>query len=536
MSLSVKYIDAPVGAQEEASATATESQPFSDANLIASGAADIPYATLEPFSWSLDGSRDLLDDDPKSTGWWSKDRTDENGRFAEPPVIMVSFPQPYTATGLTFVFWPSMNQWCDEIEVTWYNGNEVLENVTDYPDGPSFILTKAVEGFDSINVKILKTNIPGQFAKLQQIQIGQIVVFMHDEITRVSLLNEIDPSLCELSTDTLTIEIMEKKDRALIPQKNQAMYLIRDGVQIASQYITDSSRENQRFYTFSCQSAVGRLEDEFLGGIYNVSSVDSLLSAVLEGFAADWTPFSGKTVTGYLPVCTKREALQQIAFAIGAVVTTQGDGAIRLIPLGENVEAEFTGDNIFSGAKVSREAQTATVQVLSHRYTASNETETLMENEDVNGSNVLYVFSDPHYGYSIFGGSIVASGENWVRISASGSVTLTGKKYLHSTSVRKLENQYATAAEKGNVVSVENATLVHSGNVEDVLFRLYDYTTMKNVLTEDVVVEGQKAGQKAKSINPWGNYTVGYITSMESEFTNSGHTANITIRGKEEKI
>ncbi|MBR4290670.1 MAG: hypothetical protein IKT52_08535 [Oscillospiraceae bacterium] len=536
MSLNVKYIDAPVGAQDEARATATASQPFSSAEQIVSGATDMPYATLEPSSWSLDGSRALFGNSPENIGWWSKERTGDDGRFAEPPVINISFPQPYTATGFTFVFWPSMNQWCSEINVTWYNGDNVLANVAANPDGPSWILANAVEAFDRIEVKLLETNMPSQFAKIQQIQIGQVVVFLQDELTRVSLLNEIDPSLCELSTDTLTIEILEKKDRALIPQKNQEMCLIRDGVQIALQYITDSSRENQRFYTFRCQSAIGRLEDEFLGGIYNGYPIDTLLSAVLEGFAADWEPFSGQKVTGYLPVCTKREALQQIAFAIGAVVTTQGNGAIRLVPLSENVEAEFTGDNIFSGAKVSREAQTATVQVFSHRFAASSETENLLENEEINGSNVLYVFADPHYEYSISGGSIVSSGENWVRISASGAVTLTGKKYLHSTSVRKIENQYATAAEKGNVVSVEDATLVHSGNVEAVLTRLYNYNTLKNVLTQEVVVEGQRSGQKAKSINPWGNFTVGYITSMESEFTNTGHTANITIRGKEEKV
>lgn len=536
MSLSVKYIDAPVGAQEEAQASANTTQPFGSAPQITSGAADVPYATLEPSSWSLDGSRKLFSSSSNNVGWWSKSRTGNNGRFSNPPVVYLSFQNHHTATGITFTFWPSMNQWCNEIEVTWYDDQSVITTVTAHPDSPSWVLANAVEGFNKVEIKLLSTNIPGQFAKIQQVQIGQVIVFLQDELTRVSLLNEIDPSLCELTADTLTIEIQEKKDRALIPQKNQTMYLLRDGEQIASQYITDSSRENQRFYTFSCQSAIGRLEDEFLGGVYSNASVDTLLSTILDGFAADWKPFSNQEVTGYLPVCTKREALQQIAFAIGAVVTTQGDGTIRLVPLAENVEAEFTEGNIFSGAKVSREAQTATVQVFSHKFTKSTEIERLIEDEEIDGSNVLYVFSSPHYDYSISGGVIDDSGENWVRITASGPVTLTGKTYVHSKSVRKIENKYATAAEKGNVVSVENATLVHSGNVDTILTRLYNYNTSKNILTQKVVVDGQKSGQKAKSINPWGSFTVGYITSMESEFTNTGHTANITIRGKEEKV
>ncbi len=533
MSLIVKYIDVPVGAQDEASAAFTSAQPFSTAEQITAGVSDTAWATLEPSGWSLDGSRVLFDDTPENVGWWSKERTDNNGRFAEPPVITISFPQPYTSTGLTFIFWPSIEQWCNEIEVTWYNGENILAQVVANPDSAKWVLTQAVESFNKIEISLLSTNIPGQFAKIQQIQIGHVVVFLQDELVRVSLLNEIDPSLCELSIDTMKVEILEKKDRFLIPQKNQAMYLYRNDEQIASQYITDSGKENQRFYTFSCQSAVGRLEDDFLGGIYDSYSVDNLLGAVLDGFSADWEQFSGKTVTGYLPVCTRREALQQIAFAIGAVVTTQGDGTIRLVPLSNSVDAEFTSKDIFSGAKVVREAQTAAVQILAHRYARSSEEETLLDNEEMDGENILYIFSAPHHSYSIAGGSIVGSGENWVRITAHGAVTLTGKKYVHSTSVRRTENQYATAAEKGNVVSVENATLIHSGNVDAAINRLFEFHTLKNVLTQEVVVTDQKAGQKAKSGNPWGTFTIGYITSMESEFTNTGHTAGITIRGKE---
>lgn len=536
MSLSVKYLDIPEGAQEEAVASATNGQPFSSAEQITQGAEDIPWATLEPFSWSLDGSRRLLPDNPQGVGWWSDEISGGTGAIDYPPVITVSFPQPYTATGITFWFWPSLGQWCDEIAVTWYNGDTVLAQVTAYPDDAKWVLAKTVESFDKIEITLLHTNIDGMFAKIQQIQIGHVIVFFQDELVRVSLLNEIDPSLCELSTDMMKVEIMEKKGMFLIPQKNQKMVLFRDDVQIASQYITDSSRKNQRFYTFQCQSSVGRLEDVFMGGVYFAEPAENLLTDILEGFQAEWTAFSDEWITGYIPVCTRREALQQIAFAIGAVVTTQGDGTIRLVPLTDFVDAEFSGDDIFSGAKITREAQIATVQVYAHRYVVGEEVETLLENEEINGSNVLYVFSEPHYNYTITGGNLDSQGDNWVRITASGPVTLTAQKFIHSTSVRRKDNPYATAAEKANIVSVENATLVHAGNVDDVLDRLYEIKTLNHVLSQDVIVDGQKAGQKARSITPWGTATVGYITSMESEFTNTGHTASITIRGKEEDL
>ena len=83
------------------------------------------------------------------------------------------------------------------------------------------------------------------------------------------------------------------------------------------------------------------------------------------------------------------------------------------------------------------------------------------------------------------------------------------------------------------MIRVEDAVFVHEGNVEQVLNRLYDYYINRQVLTQRVVVSGQKAGQMIQSLNPWGTVTEGYITSMESEFTRTGHTAQITVLGVE---
>ena len=69
MSLSVKYIDVPIGAQEEAVAASTLAQPFSTEELITAGATDTAWATLEPSGWTLDGSRALFDEAPENVGW-----------------------------------------------------------------------------------------------------------------------------------------------------------------------------------------------------------------------------------------------------------------------------------------------------------------------------------------------------------------------------------------------------------------------------------------------------------------------------------
>lgn len=532
MSLQIKYMDVPEGAQESAVITADNGQPFSNSGQLAVGAADIPWATLEPDGWKLDGTQKLLPDIPWQMGWWSQEPSGEDGVLLNPPVITVTFPQPYTATGLTFRFWPSKEEWCSHMEVVWYRGEELLERAEAYPTAAEWVFFHPVESFDRVEICLLQTNMPGHYAKLQQLQIGRVMVFMGDELVNVRLLNETDPSLCSLTVDTMTVEIRDRKGRALQPQKDQVVHLYRDGVRLATHYITDAQRQSRQNYRLRSQSVIGRLEDTFLGGIYEQYPLETLLQEVLGEFpfGVD-AAFAGKTLTGYLPVCTRRQALQQIAFATGAAVRTRGDGSIWLVPPEETVSGGFTAGRIFAGGSLKQETPVAAVELFVHSYVPGDEEKILFKETEVHGSGVLFVFSEPYYGYQIAGGSIAGSSANWIRITADGPVTLTAKKYRHTVSVRRKENPQAT--EKGNVVAVEKATLINNKNADAVLERLYHYHVMRDLLTQDVVVAVENAGQMVESLSPWGDRVIGYITAMESTFTDTGHTANVQIRGRE---
>lgn len=536
MSLTVKYYDIPEGAQKAAQVSSDTGQPFSDPAKVVTGGNDTPWATLEPGVWLLDGSRELLSENP-DTGWWSNETSDENGEFATPPVITITFSEPYSAPGLTFAFWTSTEQWCSRLKVTWYNGQTLLAESIFQPDEARWGFEQRVDSFDRIKVEFLATNQPQQFAKIQQIQIGTVVLFGQEEITRVGLVNEVDPTLCSLAVDTMHIEIKDRRGRTFVPQENQKMELYRNGSLLASHYITESSRESGHYYTFSCQSAIGLLNDDFLGGLYSNEPVKNLLGAILNGvgYVLD-AAFEGQVITGYLPVCTRREALQQVAFALGAMVTTSGSDSICLLPLPENVSKTFNQKQIFSGAKVESAPRFARYEVAAHSYLPSTETETLLDGEVLQGTDLLLTFDEPHYGYVISGGTLTGSGENWVTITASGAVTLTAKTYTHSSVLHTRRNPSATAAERGNVITVSDATLIHSGNVKGALERLYASGQLRQTLTQDAVISDHKIGDRVASINPWGTQTNGILTVMDSELTQHGHTANVTILGVEVEI
>lgn len=533
MSLEINYIDAPEGAQEKMNAIGENGNALSDDSLIASGARDIPYATLEPGVWKLDGTLRILPDKP-SPGWWSLERSGENGRFTVPPIITISFPVPYGSTGFTFRFSPSTNQWCSEIRASWYNGQTLIVDKTYYPTGPNWILQETVDSFDKIVLELLATNNPGQFAKIQRIEIGRTVLFGADEIISARLVNEVDPSLCELTVDTMSFEMHDPQERSFLPQENQRVELLQDGKLRASHYITSSTRKAKSNYSIRCQSSIGLLNADFMGGLYTEKPLEELVAEIL----GEWEfeidkQFAGKTVTGYLPVCSQREALQQVSFAVGALISTQDSTKMRLVPIPSTVSTKFRDSDILLGGNVKTAPRYARVSVKSHTYTKTDISETLMEEEELDTATATLTFAAPHYDYEITGGTILDSGVNWVNVSVSGPITLTAKTYLHTTRTHSKVNPEATAKERGNHIYVSECTLINSGNAQEAVERLYSAKQRRQTVSQDVIVSGQKAGQVASSITPWGTVTRGFISSMDSTMTQNGHIASIQIQGIE---
>lgn len=533
MSLEIVYIDAPEGAQDEMVVSGENGSAIADAALLASGVPDTPYATLEPGVWKLDGTRKLLPDMP-TVGWWSCERSGKGGRFETPPGIILKFSVPYSATGLTFTFSPSTEQWCSEVYVAWFNGQTLLQEGIYYPDDGNWVLNQAVESFDQIQIELRATNYPGHFAKLQRIEVGRMMLFGKDELTNVRLVNEVDPALCVLTADTLNFDVIDRKSRTLIPQENQRIELMKDGTLKAVQYIVSSTRESRNQYKIVCQSAIGLLEDTYLGGIYDDVPLEDFVTEVLGAWPFEISPiFAGVTVTGYLPVCTQREAVQQLAFAIGAIVSTQDGEKIRFLPVPSAVTAKFRGCDVFLGGSVKTSPRVAKVEVVSHRYNMSDTEEILIREEEISGENVLVTFDSPHHSYSIVGGEITGSGANWIKITADGSVTVTGKTYLHSTMTHTKRNPSAVAKEQSNYVAVSDVTLIHSGNAKQALERLFSVYQLRQVTEQEVVVADQSAGDYVASVTPWGSQTQGFISSMDSTLTQNGHTAVINIQGVE---
>ena len=192
------------------------------------------------------------------------------------------------------------------------------------------------------------------------IQFGS-VTFSKDTIKSAVLLEEHDPISATLPIGTLTLTLysddtgfvlINPVGDYLMFQSGQPLVVYEtigsSSVLIGQFYVDVWENVSQSLNKLVCVDLLGILDKlEYNGGMWlNAVSLDVLLSTVLDGagMAYELDPeLDGKQVKGWIPICTYREALQQIAFAVGASVTCARQGGFIKISKAQLVGTVFTG-------------------------------------------------------------------------------------------------------------------------------------------------------------------------------------------------
>ena len=479
-----------------------------------------PQATLEPDSWLLDGSFGLLGDWDMPE-FWGAALSDEAGMLPETKLVLKT-EKPCSATGITLRFWEETNQWCSRIRLCWYGRGVLLAEQTAYPTGADFVLERPVTGFDEVVLYLEQTSRPFRFPRVSFFGLGRRLRFGHEALSQVQLLQECDPTLCTLPADTMTVSLRQER-YTLLPQENQPMELYRDGRLLATQFITQCRRESGNRYVFSCQSRIGLLEQPFPGSQCVNGAVEFLLDEILGmGNAVELHQDLPCYLTGALPKGTAREALQQIAFALGARVTTRG-GGLQLQPLEREVTGSFKEDKIFAGIKVDSDPKLARVELTAHSY-GTGQLQLLVKELSLEGRETVLTFHEPYAEFYVEGGEILESGSATLRLTGD-IVSVWGIPFIHS---RKLYTREGETS--GEVLAVEEATLVNDENAPAVLERLFRAASARQKVTFDAVLDDQYPGQWVTVPSPWGETMEGVITAINARLTPNGQTANITVR------
>ncbi len=472
MSVKVVYEDVAVGSAAASSVTASNAMPISDPSKLPFGAMVGPVATTEQNQWVLNGTRKVKPAS-EAVGFWSTPRSGDDCTFETPPTITITLDGQFTSLGIYFKFDGDTGDYCSDLNLTWYNGDTQLATQQFFPNAGNYFCEKTVELYNKIVIQFNKTNLPNRPVKISLILFGIIREFERQELRAVEATEELNIISDELAVNTLDFTLDSLDDIDFIFQEKQPIYAYNGKTKIGTFYIDDSTRVSKNVYNVSCIDALGVLdEDPFAAAIYANADAKTVLESILAGhFVLELAEeLQSEKLTGYIPDCSRREALQQVAFALRAVVDTSGTGNVKVWRLPEADAAEIPLERLYTGGDVSTSAIVTEVRVTAHTYSTSG--------------------------------------------SGSETVSVDGKTYYHTTAVTTKQNPNVTASTKPNVIEVKEATLVNSENVAAVTQHVFDYYMRRQTHGVKIVMSEEMPGDYVTTTTPWGDQITGTITSM----------------------
>jgi hypothetical protein len=504
--LTIKYGDVAVGAREDFSLSSLDSAPFTNFDNLKQN-IDFPnYTNLcELYSTALDGSCLLLPENSANVGWWSDQISGEDGTF-ETPIEMVAVANGlYSSEGLTFIFDEVNGIYPNHINIRWYRGEEMLSEMDFSPDSAKYFCQNRVDYYNKLAVVFYSINVPKNRLKVHGIEYGYGVEFSGKELMGVSVIQEISPLSDEISINTLDFELKSERDVEFSFKDRQTIETYFDGKLKAKTFIRDFKRKTKTNWTISTEDYIGLMETSpFFGGVYeNVLAVD-LLEDIFGSAKVPYTiqdgVFDGIKLSGYIPFTNCREALMQVAFAMGAVVDTSNREDVYVHSLSDELSQTIPLSRIMQGQNFSNETKMTAFELIAHQYRQIDESVVLYEAEKSGfGDNIFVKFSQPIHSLSITSESeILSSGANYAVINAREGCVLSGKKYEHNQVIKKKINPLVLAADTENVISIRDATLVSASNVDNLLEKCYNYYINNRIVNLKIVESKHKSSGVVK--------------------------------------
>ena len=468
------YKDIAPGAADDATVTATGGS--GTLSKIPFGAEPGKILTLERSRWVLDGSFDGFYAAEK-VWFWSTELSSASGAFENQPVITLSFTEQYSSMGIQITFDEDTGEYCSAVDVSWYQG-EVLKVTKSFaPDSASYFCDNRVESFDKVEITLKKTVVPHRRAKVNEIVLGVVRKFSMNEIRNASIVNQFNEVAVELPASTLNWTLDSLKDVDYMFQLKQPVEVWNDERQLGTYYINNSSRTSKNVYVVECQDLLGVLEyTPYPGGDFlNGASAKELLETLAKPFEINYdNEIEDTTLKGIIEKGTHRSAIQQVIFAWGVCLATDGGNKIRVFKL-PTTPTVIPKNRTFVGSQVTTGALVTKVRVAAHEYAEA----------------------------------------------ANGTIKIGNVKYSDTQTMYETVNPNVTASDRENIKEVTAATLVSNDIGQEVADRLYSYYALRDTNTAKLVYSGEKLGDRVSIYTPWGTLTTGNLHKMEIKLSNT---------------
>ena len=522
------YNDIAVGAKADFTPSIGDRYAPSNLALLKQDGAEFPhYATLEQDQTILDGSQPIQPDSGAVIALWSNSLSGANGSFAAAPVLTMSAAGQYTSQGITITTDPDV--WANSITIAWYRGGTLLSSADFTPDSAVFFCKSRVDSYNKVVITFRSLCLPGRRLKIRSIDFGVIRTFEGGALADVSVIQECSPISEEIAINTLDFTLIGDSEVNYVFQAKQPLKLYNNDALMGVFFVESYDRTADRFYTVKAEDYKSLLDAaQFRGGMYSGYSASTLIAEIC---AAANVPLSldpalsSAAVTGWIPITTCREALEQAAFAVGAAVDTAGSDAVRVFVPSDTAVHHFGLGEIMQGQKlVDRDKKLTELRLTVHRYSASTESATLYSGDA--GTSIYVEFAEPMHSLSITNGSIIESGANYAVIAALSGCELKGMKYLHTETVLTKRNPLTNVGDPVNAVEIRSQTLAHAG----LLDALYAHYIKQGTIEGEMGITGQRPGDTVEIETEYSGTITAQIESMRYRLYGGAIVAEVSAR------
>jgi hypothetical protein len=540
-----------VSAKADSTPTTTDKQSFVDLNQLKQDDLSVSkYATLEDNFFLLDGSFDPFPESPASQdmGYWSLSQSDENGEFTTSPVLEIDFTENHTSAGLTLTF---LDDYPTEINIKWYTlGGVKMSEKTFYPDALYYFCDNDVQNFGKIVIEFIKTN-PYHYIKLAKIDYGIYMDFVNENVTSATITEEVNPISSEISINTAKFSLHDGNGGFDMTNLQGMFQLFQQSQKAHIKQVFDSgTKQMGTFYldtwksadeynaNFTAMDSVGLMDktDFKLGRIYSNETAETIIGEIMVSAGiTDYTiddDLKSVTLSGWIPICTHREALQHVVFALGAIVDDSRSSTIKIYKGTQSYGRILPRSRKFSGGSTTLLSYVSDVNLTAHNYVLKDSSEQISTGTYAAGTYEIQ-FNTAVSDLSATGATISEAHPNYcvITVEIAGTVTLTGKKYVDNSIVYNYGIGTLPSGATRNAVACTDATLISLSNVAEIAKSLYDYYQLRFQTDVEIALENELSGEKLAMQRSNGTaYTMEAIEKMVIDLV-GGFSSKITTIG-----
>ena len=514
-----------VSARGDATAVA-DGQPFTSAAQTLDTVTTVPaVGTCEQDQFKVDGTMSLFPDNPPAGvnfGWWSSAISGADGTFSDPPAITYIFRKVHSSIGITLQFTEPVQ----DVKVTAYNGETELSSKTFTGlNTVQALLDFPVENYTKLVIEILRVQ-PYHYAKLLEISFGIEYVYDDTMLTGFDVLEDIDLTSNTISSNTATITLnnLDQRFNMFNPQNEVRFLQERQQLTVTAGLKIDEGYEDVplgKFYLSKWESPTENTTKftsydllSLMDGTYYKSRLyqGERAEVVLLELFNDLKLYDAQgnalyyihpnikdvLISGYLAPMSYRDALQRIAFALGAVVKCDRYGKLLIYRATEEtrnaividqytiyqsslIAGTFAGGqgiilprktvplpnpvvidrSMYNSPKPTRGKYYNRVNVEQHSWRLKDEAENLYEGS-ITGDTVLQFSSYPAAEVTVSGTyeSVKIYACSCSIKGASGTITITGRVYEPLKKIVSAQLSTATAGVIPNALDIKDITLI----------------------------------------------------------------------------